>query len=473
MVNDNRYPEPFRAFALRRLEMWLGRAGRAYAAERNAAERPFWAQAGDASDAPGAVSGLSPWIRTRLLAESEVALAAWRVHGAQAEKFVQEVGWRAYWKGWLEMRPARWDEARRLARAPQSAAVERAIRRAEAGETGIACFDAWVAALREHGWLHNHERMWLASIWIFTLGLPWARGADFFMRHLLDGDCASNTLSWRWVAGLQTLGKHYLARADNIRRFTQNPASGGPFDPRGQLNETAEPLPGDPHPPADARRLPTTRWMAAETAPGEGVAACFGRERDAIVFDPAAPTLWVLHDDDLTAPAVASGRLDQAGERIAEPARVDAVAVLETTHRRAARTDAPLAPGVIAWTAAALRDAVSGIGPTSSDAVHWRVPAVGSGAADRAAEARFWAQVERDCVRYAAGGMRQVACAWMPVGPNRAVADRLVAAARRAGLGWRWWSRDWDRALWPHATHGFFRFRGAIADVLTRSDAVR
>jgi len=49
-----------------------------------------------------------------------------------------------------------------------------------------------------------------------TLGLPWQIGADFFPRHLLDGDAASNTLGWRWVAGLHTLGKVYAARSENI-----------------------------------------------------------------------------------------------------------------------------------------------------------------------------------------------------------------------------------------------------------------
>ena len=60
--------------------------------------------------------------------------------------------------------------------------------------------------------------MWFASIWIFTLGLPWQLGADFFLRHLLDGDPAANTLGWRWVAGLHTKGKTYLASASNIRK---------------------------------------------------------------------------------------------------------------------------------------------------------------------------------------------------------------------------------------------------------------
>ena len=84
--------------------------------------------------------------------------------------------------------------------------------------------------LRTEGWLHNHTRMWFASIWIFTLRLPWPLGAALFEHHLKDADAASNTLSWRWVAGIQTPGKHYLARAENIARYTN-----GRFDPRGDL----------------------------------------------------------------------------------------------------------------------------------------------------------------------------------------------------------------------------------------------
>ena len=78
--------------------------------------------------------------------------------------------------------------------------------------------------------------MWFASIWIFTLNLPWQLGANFFMRHLFDGDSASNTLSWRWVAGLQTVGKHYLATSSNISKYTNNK-----FEPKN-LNEDASPL---------------------------------------------------------------------------------------------------------------------------------------------------------------------------------------------------------------------------------------
>ena len=77
--------------------------------------------------------------------------------------------------------------------------------------------------------------MWFASIWIFTLGYSWESGADFFKRNLLDFCPASNTLGWRWVAGLQTINKPYLAMSDNINYFTN-----GRFNPIGQLNEKVD-----------------------------------------------------------------------------------------------------------------------------------------------------------------------------------------------------------------------------------------
>jgi deoxyribodipyrimidine photo-lyase len=73
--------------------------------------------------------------------------------------------------------------------------------------------------LVETGYLHNHARMWFAGWWIHIERLPWQLGADFFLRHLLDGDPASNTLSWRWVAGLQTPGKTYLPRRSNLEKY--------------------------------------------------------------------------------------------------------------------------------------------------------------------------------------------------------------------------------------------------------------
>ncbi len=145
------------------------------------------------------------------------------------------------------MRPGLWTGYREgLRRGLDRLATEGGLRAvwedACAGRTGIAGFDDWARQLVATGWLHNHARMWFASIWIFTLRLPWELGADFFLRHLLDGDAASNTLSWRWVAGLHTPGKTYLATADNIARNT-----GGRFRPAG-LAAVATPVAGQANP---------------------------------------------------------------------------------------------------------------------------------------------------------------------------------------------------------------------------------
>lgn len=201
-------------------------------------------------------SRLSPYLRRRLVLEEEV-LAFARAAGPfeRVEKFVQEVVWRTYWKGWLEARPGVWaaylDRLRSLDDALPAANQER-VANATAGRTDLPYFNAWVDELVTTGFLHNHIRMWFASVWVFTLKLPWELGARFFLDHLLDGDPASNTLSWRWVAGLQTPGKHYLARAENIAKYTN-----GRFVPRpGELDESARPLPDDGLSRVPAAQLP-------------------------------------------------------------------------------------------------------------------------------------------------------------------------------------------------------------------------
>ena len=166
------------------------------------------------------VSCLSPYISHRLITEYEVAKTVLAKFPYQkVEKYIQEIFWRVYWKGWLELRPQVWtDFIEDLKGLKEDDNYKKAIN----GETQIECFNDWVKELKENNYLHNHTRMWFASIWIFTLNLPWQKGAEFFMKHLFDGDAASNTLSWRWVAGLQTKGKHYVAQSWNISKFTNN-----------------------------------------------------------------------------------------------------------------------------------------------------------------------------------------------------------------------------------------------------------
>jgi len=166
------------------------------------------------------ISCLSPYITHRLISEYEVAKKVLSKYPYQkVEKFIQEIFWRIYWKGWLELRPKVWtDFIEDLKNIENSKEYEKAIN----GETNVDCFNDWIKELKENNYLHNHARMWFASIWIFTLNLPWQKGAELFLRELYDGDAASNTLSWRWVAGIQTKGKNYIAKNWNINKFTNN-----------------------------------------------------------------------------------------------------------------------------------------------------------------------------------------------------------------------------------------------------------
>ena len=103
--------------------------------------------------------------------------------------------WRIYWKGWLELRPGVWDDYLiNLKTHREKYKTDKNYLNAIEGNTNIQCFDDWVKELKETNYLHNHARMWFASIWIFTLDLPWELGAEFFLKHLYDGDSASNTL---------------------------------------------------------------------------------------------------------------------------------------------------------------------------------------------------------------------------------------------------------------------------------------
>ena len=170
------------------------------------------------------ISCLSPYITHGIISEKEVIkLSLKKFSFPKNEKFIQEVLWRIYWKGWLELRPNVWsDYLTDLKKLKQEYINNKNYFDAIEGKTKVQCFNTWVEELKNYNYLHNHTRMWFASIWIFTLGLPWQLGADFFMKYLYDGDCASNTLGWRWVAGIQTKGKNYVASEWNIKKFTNS-----------------------------------------------------------------------------------------------------------------------------------------------------------------------------------------------------------------------------------------------------------
>lgn len=386
---------PTRAAALDRIRDFAPHTGKTYAEGRN-----FYASALEG----GAVSALSPYLRCGMISQVELLCAVLEHHSEkEAGKFIAEVFWRTYWQGWLAMRPGVWEDYQTdLKRLFNEVQTQSGLRqRWEAaclGQTGIAPFDHWAQELAQTGYLHNHARMWFASIWVHTLGLPWQLGADFFLRHLLDGCPASNTLSWKWVAGIQTIGKPYLATSENIEKFTQ-----GQFaDVQGLAREPAD-LPAPPHPD------PAPLWEAGQP-------------------DTHLRSALVLHEDDLNPLHVLEGMTPLIAN----------VALMATARQ----TPWQIAPQVAEFRANALEDArarlAKEIGPGAE------VVASAQALAD-------WAT---------AHGVEQLVTADAPVGPTKDILDAYDSLPDAPPLVRV--RSEMDAAAWPHATKGFFKFRDHI-----------
>ena len=385
---------PTREAGLDRLERFVTRTGNYYARTRNF---DF------GNDRRSNVSALSPWLRHRLITEEEVLTRVLARHNAaDADKFIQEVFWRGYFKGWLEQRPSVWISYQRdLVSAIESLERDTAenarYRDAIDGNTGIDCFDHWARELVATGYLHNHARMWMASIWVFTLRLPWQLGADFFMRHLLDGDPASNTLSWRWVAGLHTRGKTYLARPDNIAKYTE-----GRFQPKG-LAKTAEAL------------------VEAIDHPRVAI-----REPERKTFENS---ILLLTEDDLS------------GAELMPSAPVAAIGLL-ANH---GRSPGPLSKMTQSFSHGAMEDALLPFGSKPETGNDWGELLLN--AAERS-------------------GVRVITTAYCPTGPSRARLDRAVPKLQSAGVTLQRIMRPYDRLTWPHAKAGFFGLKKKIPSIL-------
>lgn len=391
------FPEPFpptRVEALSRLSGFVLKAARDYASLRN-------------YDLPGHphVSQLSPYIRHRVITESEVCEAVLgRFSERRAEKFIQEVCWRTYWKAWLERRPAVWGQYLESLQAAQNRLATEAGLRARfkaacTGQTEIDGFDGWAQELTRTGYLHNHARMWFASIWIFTLELPWALGADFFMRHLLDGDPASNTLSWRWVAGLQTVGKTYAARASNISKYTEGRAN--PVHQVANADQIA-PLSG---PPAPAPRdVPQSVEIQADLRTG-----------------------LLITEDDLS-PNFVLDQLDPS-----------ATAILITPQ---ARSPLVVSEQVVSFTRALAADTQARYTSRLGE-----IPIF-----ETAEEVIKWAQTH---------DLEQIVLPYTFTGPAK---TQLKKVEKEIPLAPQ--IRPWDAAALPHAKAGFFKFKANIPALL-------
>ena len=381
--------------ALARLAQFIPGAGQNYAFGRNTDMGP---------EQPSAVSKLSPYLRYRMITEQEVVQAVLEQHSlAAAEKFIQEILWRTYWKGWLEMRPSVWTQFQKECdRQRDSFPNARAIRNAEAGQTGIEGFDDWARELVETGYLHNHARMWFASIWIFTLRLPWALGADFFLRHLVDADAASNTLSWRWVAGLQTAGKTYLATTDNIARYTD-----GRFAPKWLATVAVIP--------------PNLTVVNQRPVP---FAAQLDREK---------PALLLVTPDDMNPESL-------FGTRAAIKAAVVAAdpATLWGDNARV-------------FVASASRDAAERV----------------STAFQCPTDTLNTLNVETLITQAKEAGAEQIITPYAPVGSVAELLAEFAPRLEQEGIPMIQIRRRWDEKFWPHATKGFFPFKEKIPKILS------
>lgn len=380
---------PSRHAALAALEDFLPRVPE-YASQRN-------------FDRPGhrEVSRLSPYLRRRIISEEEVIRRVLQGHPLErAEKFIQEVLWRTYWKGWLQANPHVWHQFLRDARSLESSSASSSwsdgYQAALSGSTRLSFFNDWCAELAATGYLHNHTRMWFASTWIFTLKLPWQLGALFMYRSLLDGDPASNTLSWRWVAGLHTRGKAYLAQPDNIQRYSE-----GRWCPKaGELAASTFPI-------DESRHGDSVTTPSREPAGGEVSDVAVIISADDLSLEAGLAGLQGLAACALVPPAFPLGESDSV-RRFAADAVADA----------RARIEEAVAPGAVT-----LLD--------SPDAL----PA--------------WMALQP------AQGFLLV----LPtVGPDAALVEASLAASQRLGRPLVGRRRAWDTTLWPFATKGFFPF---------------
>ena len=171
----------------------------------------------------GLVSRLSPYIRHGTLTLARVRDHAFALvaHPFHASKFVTELAWRDYWQRLYAL----WGDGIWEDREPYKTGFEARAYRAdlppdiEQGHTGLACIDAFANELREVGYLHNHARMWLAAYVVHFRRVRWQAGALWFLTHLLDGDPASNNLSWQWVASTFS-HKPYFFNRENLEKYT-------------------------------------------------------------------------------------------------------------------------------------------------------------------------------------------------------------------------------------------------------------
>lgn len=232
----------------------------------------------------GAVTRLSPYITHGFLGLADAVAAVRCRHGLTMQhRFVQELGWRAYFHHAWRHRGDGIFQSLHAGPLPDSAYAPDLPEDIRRGATGVPAIDQAVRTLYATGWLHNHARLWLASYVVHLRKVHWRAGADWLYGHLLDGDLASNHLSWQWVAGTGS-DKPYLFNAENVARFA--PAhwhsDGGVID---ASYETLEAIARSPRTVGGGRGEPVNEPALTHTPPA-----------DLPITDAPLPrSAWVLH----------------------------------------------------------------------------------------------------------------------------------------------------------------------------------
>ncbi len=379
----------------------------------------------------GAVTGLSPYITHGFVTLPEVLAGVDARHALHAQhKFVYELGWRAYFRHVWAHRGDGILQSLHEGLLPDAAYARALPADLREARTGVPVVDQAVRTLYATGLLHNHARMWLASYVVHVRKVHWRAGADWLYGHLLDGDLASNHLSWQWVAGTGSR-KPYLFNAENVARYAP-PAWHSPgsvvdasYEALDQMARALGPGPAPAGVASEAAALEPTLEPSLDSLPP-----------DAQRPDPATVTgrdVWLVHPwclgdppADLPPGAVVVGvrvtdfhrrwpwsarRWRFVNDRMARLAPVtwqdDATAVgaaLKAARRVRTVEDPHLSPCLSAWAAAGV--------PLSADPAPALFPPV-----DRRCDSfsQWWTRATR--------GMASAA-------------DLLEGAARRHSLAW-------------------------------------
>lgn len=166
----------------------------------------------------GSVTLLSPYLTHGVISTKDVARTVLSRYSKQESfTFIFELAWREYWhKVWMSLKNIDQDISN-----PQEPVINtKMILSILNASTGIFEIDKAINNLYAEGYIHNHARMWIASLCCNIAKSNWRIPSKWMYYHLLDGDIASNTLSWQWVAGTFSSKKYYLNQ-ENINKYSR------------------------------------------------------------------------------------------------------------------------------------------------------------------------------------------------------------------------------------------------------------